>query len=124
MAGKKGMRRGVIKIPPWINRALTKDEINEKKHLYEQNGYYYKKPDDWFQRGNEKIYEEGLENDDGSKKTNPNEKYQSWYCDLEPDDIESLSNEELDKLIYDYKAKKHLYNQETKNDKFNGKYKY
>jgi len=48
--------------------------------------------------------------------------YKTWVVDVSYEDLWDLSNEELDKLIYDYKGNYSLYLRGTREDDFDGKY--
>lgn len=104
---------------------LSKDEIKARKEFYEEKGYVYAKPDGWFEKANQKIKKARLKND-SSKVENLNKQYKTWYIMLGVEDLEGLTNEEIDKLIYKYKGQKHLYDARTKEDgsrwyeKYNG----
>lgn len=43
--------------------------------------------------------------------------YKKWYVDLQPEDLDGLTNDEIFEIIYKYKGKKHLWEKGTKNGK-------
>ena len=68
----------------------------------------------------QKIVEEGYTGDWNRRGNNK----KRWYVDLQPEDIDDLTNEELDSLIYDYKGNIQLFKMGSKEPGFDGKYKY
>ena len=81
-----------------------------------------KEKDEAFKRAKQKIEESGLSGKyDGEwEKAN---RYKKWHIMLGVEDLEGLTNEEIDEIVYDYKGRKYLWEQGTKKEGFNGKYK-
>ena len=48
--------------------------------------------------------------------------YKTWYVNLQPEEFDNLTNEELMEVIYDYKGNYSLWLRGTKGDDFNGDY--
>ncbi len=48
--------------------------------------------------------------------------YKQWYVNIQPEEFDMLSNEEIDSLIYDYKGNYSLWKRGTKDDDWDGKY--
>lgn len=48
--------------------------------------------------------------------------YDKWVVNIQPEDFDNLTNDEIDKLIYDYKGNYSLFKRGTKEDDFDGKY--
>ena len=75
-----------------------------------------------FERAKAKISDSKWQHDDKPYHLSSNVLYKKWYIMLNEEDLDGLSPAEVDKLIYDYKGKKYLYEQKTKEKGFNGKY--
>jgi len=48
--------------------------------------------------------------------------YKQWVVNLTPYDLDGLTNEEIDEIVYKYKGNKSLWLRGTKEDDFDGKY--
>jgi len=77
--------------------------------------------DEAFKRAKKRIKEENipLNNDNYLRQL----QYKSWTPMLQIEDLEGLTNEEIDRLVYEYKGNLRLFEQGTKEDGFDGKYK-
>ena len=48
--------------------------------------------------------------------------YKKWYVNIQPEDFDNLTNDELMDVIYKYKGNYSLWKRGTKEDDFDGKY--
>ena len=73
-----------------------------------------------FERAKQKVKE--LEITDEKRLCQIHNHYKTWFIHLTIEDFEGMSYDEIEKLVYDYKGNKNLYEQKTKEKGFNGKY--
>ena len=75
-------------------------------------------------KAKQKIAEEfGDNNEENAERwAKHGNKYKQWYVNIQPEELDMLTNDEIDSLIYDYKGNYNLWKQGTKEPDFNGKY--
>lgn len=102
---------------------LTEEEKTERMAFYRKNGYHdFPKREGWLERAKIEIEKMGYLGDYESYEEH--NYYKKWHVMLSLEDFEELTNDEIDDLVYNYKGKKHLWELGTKDDEFDGKYKY
>jgi len=72
-----------------------------------------------WQQAEKKIEELGYKGNNNKPNSSI---YKTWYVNLQPEDIDDVSNEDLLEIIYKYKGNKHLWQNRTKEDDFDGVY--
>jgi len=65
-----------------------------------------------------KAYGDSIKSYNGKGGTH----YESWYVNLQPEEVDMLTNDELMDVIYKYKGNYNLWKQGTKEPDFDGKY--
>ncbi len=75
-------------------------------------------------KAHDKVSEEfGNNNEENAERwAKHRNKYQQWYVNIQPEELDMLTNDEIDSLIYDYKGNYSLWLRRTKEDDFNGDY--
>lgn len=71
-----------------------------------------------WKRAEEKITKQKITNETSSQRqyAKINNHYKEWYVDISLEDYSQMTHEEIDRLVYDYKGQKHLFDRKTKEE--------
>ena len=101
-----------------------KHQSSEDEKAYNRGRYKVEMPsqnekNEAFERAKQKVNQSFT----GMFTPKESHKYKTWYVMLQEEDLDGLTNDEIDELVYKYRGKKNLWEQGTKEEGFDGKYK-